>query len=107
MKKSIPHLTTDTFDATDQGVTLVDFYASWCGPCRALVPTLEALQDEFAREGVQIAKVDVDDQAELAERFGVTSIPTLIVLRDGLEIRRHVGAARPDTLRELVELQSA
>ena len=107
MKKSIPHLTNDTFDTTDEGVTLVDFYASWCGPCRALAPTLEALQDEFAREGVQIAKVDVDDQAELAERFGVTSIPTLVVLRDGLEIRRHIGAARPDALRELVELQSA
>ena len=105
MNKTIPHLTLDTFPSTNEGVTLLDFYATWCGPCRALAPTLEALQDDFAREGVRIAKVDVDDQAELAARFGVTSIPTLIVLHEGVEVRRHVGAARPDALRKLVEVQ--
>ena len=107
MKKTIPHLTLDTFSNTNEGVTLLDFYASWCGPCRALAPTLEALQDDFAREGVRIAKIDIDDQSELAERFSVTSIPTLIVLRDGVEVRRHVGAARPDALRKLVEVQAS
>ena len=103
MKSAIQDLTTSTFEAaTAEGVTLLDFHATWCGPCRALGPTLEALSGEFAAQGVRIAKVDVDEESELAGRFGVASIPTLVVLKDGLEVRRHVGGARPDALRELV-----
>ncbi len=103
MNSTIQHLSSSSFAAaTAQGVTLLDFYATWCGPCKALAPTLEALEGEFADRGVRIAKVDVDESPELAARFSVTGVPTLIVLKDGREVRRHVGAAPAGVLRELV-----
>jgi thioredoxin len=77
------------------GVTLLDFTAAWCGPCRALSPILAALQAEYAGK-VRIAAVDVDDSPELAQRFGVRSMPTVVVWRDGREVGRVVGSrSRP------------
>ena len=68
---------------------LVDFYADWCGPCKMVAPILE----EMAREGiVQVAKVNVDQQPKLAERFGILSIPTMIVFQDGKEKKKLIGA---------------
>lgn len=67
---------------------LVDFYADWCGPCKMVAPILE----EIAQEGkVQIAKVNVDEQPKLAERYGILSIPTMIVFEDGKEKTKLVG----------------
>ena len=69
---------------------LVDFWASWCGPCRMLMPTLEALSKELAGKAV-IAKINVDEQPELAAQFGVMSIPTLVVVRGGQVVSSAVG----------------
>lgn len=80
--------------------TLVDFYAEWCSPCRALSPTL----DELAREttDAQIVKVNVDENPELAARYGVSSIPSLAVFKDGQITARHSGLASKAELKALL-----
>ena len=71
---------------------LIDFYADWCGPCRMMAPILEAVAAE--KEDLLVAKVNVDENAELASRYGVMSIPTLVVMKDG-KVVRQVAGARP------------
>lgn len=84
-------LTSENFDeVTAKGTVLVDFYADWCGPCRMVGPIVEEIANENATDAV-IAKLNVDDEGEIASRFGVMSIPTLIVLKDGEEATRAVG----------------
>ncbi|MCD8376474.1 MAG: thioredoxin [Oscillospiraceae bacterium] len=88
---SVTHLTEESFDrAVDQGVALVDFWADWCGPCKMLAPTIETLAGLYEGRAL-IAKVDVDAQSALARRFGVMSIPTVLLLKDGAEMDRLVG----------------
>lgn len=94
---SVVKLNQENFDAAvKSGKALVDFYADWCGPCRMMAPILEAVASE--RADLTVAKVNVDESAELASRFGVMSIPTLVVLEDGEEIKRIVGARPKDAL---------
>lgn len=94
---SVLKLNQDNFnEAVKNGKALVDFYADWCGPCRMMAPILEAVASE--RDDLVVAKVNVDESADLAARFGVMSIPTLVVLDDGEEIKRIVGARPKDAL---------
>jgi thioredoxin 1 len=80
---------------------LVDFYADWCGPCKALAPVLEELAEETA--DAKIVKVNVDHSPELADRYGIESIPSLVVFRGGRSVQRHRGMADKASLRRLLE----
>lgn len=84
-------LTKDNFDGTvNSGVTLVDFWAEWCGPCKAIAPLIDQVASEFDGKAT-VAKVNVDDDQDLAIRFDVSSIPTLLVIKDGEVVNRMVG----------------
>jgi thioredoxin 1 len=86
------HLTDANFDETvkNNSVVLIDFWANWCGPCRALAPTIEELAKEYAGK-ILVGKLDVDDNPKTAEYFQVSGIPTLIVFKNGCEVDRLVG----------------
>ncbi len=85
---------------------LVDFWAPWCGPCRALAPSLEELGSEFAGRA-SIAKLNVDDNPDAAERYGVRAIPTLILFKDGDEKERLVGAQPKQRIEALLNRYAA
>ena len=88
---AVMHLTKDNFDSvTSSGLFLVDFWATWCGPCRMQAPILDEL-DEQLGDKVKICKLDVDAEPAIAQRFGVFSIPTLMVFRNGEMISKEVG----------------
>jgi len=78
---------------TNSGVSLVDFWAEWCGPCRMMAPIIDELSREFEGKA-KIGKVNVDEEIELAEQFGVSSIPTLVIMKDGEEVKRFVGVTQ-------------
>lgn len=100
---AITHLNKDNFDTTiSEGTTLVDFWATWCGPCRMQTPILDELDKEL-NGAVKIGKVDVDTEMELARRYRVMSIPTLLVFKDGELESRTVGLQDIDRLREMVK----
>ena len=80
---------------------LVDFNATWCGPCRMLKPVLEELSEE--RTDYKIVSIDVDDNQELAKEYGILSIPCLIVFKDGKEIKRNVGFVPKDSINDMME----
>ncbi len=95
------HLTVNDFDSEiASGKVLVDFWATWCGPCRMLAPILEQLETEA--KDVKICKVNVDEQPELSKRFGIMSIPTLILFKDGKQADKSVGLVDLDTLKEFI-----
>jgi thioredoxin len=84
------------------GPMLVDFYAPWCGPCKMLAPFLEQLAGEFTGR-IKFAKLNVDDAPELAGRYNITGVPTLILLRDGKTVEQIVGLPSPRSLKAMLE----
>ena len=102
---AILHLTEGAFDqAVSQGVTLVDFWAGWCGPCKMLAPTIDQLAEAYEGKAT-IAKIDVDAEPNLARRFGVMSIPTVVILKDGAEVDRKVGLLPADAYTAALDAQ--
>lgn len=89
---SVISVTNETFEREvlrSDSPVIVDFWASWCGPCRMLAPILDQIAAE--RPDVKVAKVNVDEQMELASRFGIVSIPTVIVFKDGKPVSKSLG----------------
>lgn len=77
-------------DETATGVVLVDFYADWCGPCQMMMPAVEELSQEYAGKA-KVVKINIDDNGETAQKFGVMSIPTFVILKDGEPVETIVG----------------
>ena len=93
---------TEQFESIiGEGVTLVDFYADWCGPCKMLAPVLEELSEE--REDVTFIKVNIEEFPQLTSDLGVMSVPTLIVFKDGQPVGRTNGFRPKDAVIDLIE----
>lgn len=94
---SLINLTSDNFDETiGSGKVLVDFWADWCRPCKMVAPVIEELAAE--NEGsVTVAKVDVENESALAARFKIMSIPTVMLFKDGIEVKRFIGVQPKET----------
>ncbi len=105
MSNNILTLTQTNFDSEvkkPEGPILVDFWAEWCGPCKMVAPVLEKLADDYQGKA-RIGKVNVDEQGGLATKFGVQSIPTLLVFKGGKVVDQYVGATSRDVLAKLLD----
>lgn len=102
MAENLKKLDDENFQSTvDKGVTLVDFFADWCGPCKMITPIIEELANELQGKAT-IAKVDIENAQQVTARFQVTSIPTLIVFKDGKEVKRFVGVRSKEDLKNAI-----
>ncbi len=101
---ALQHLTETTFDAaiSTAPLAMVDFWATWCGPCKIVGPIVEKLAGNYDGRAL-IAKVEADAETSLSERYGIASIPTLIVFKNGTEIERRVGVVSEAALREILD----
>jgi thioredoxin 1 len=103
MSNHLKYLDDDNFDSEiSNGVTLVDFYADWCGPCRMMTPIVDELAEELKGKA-KIAKLDIEVSQKITSNFNVTSIPTLILFKDGQEIQRIIGVRDKETLSEIIQ----
>ena len=91
-------------EVNDQGgLSMVDFWAAWCGPCRIIAPIVEKLAEDYAEQGLRVGKLDVDSNPETASRFGVRSIPTVLFFKNGEVIDKVVGAVPRNQLEERIK----
>ena len=101
------HVTDANFDETvkNNKFVLVDFWANWCGPCRALAPTIQELAKEYSGK-ILVGKLDVDENSATAERFQVFSIPTMILFKEGQEVERMVGLCHKSRITDTLQKHS-
>ena len=101
---AVLHLGKNTFDAAVSSgkPVLVDFYADWCGPCRMVSPIVDEIANE--RSDVTVGKINVDDEPELAQAFGIVSIPTLVVMKDGKVASTVVGVRTKDQILQMLSI---
>ncbi|MDA7936878.1 thioredoxin [bacterium] len=105
---AVKEFTDDNFDADvlqADGAVLVDFWAPWCGPCRQIAPMIDELASE--NPSVSIGKVNIDDNPGVAQRFGITSIPTLLLFKGGEPVESFVGVRPKTALQEALDSASA
>ena len=99
----ITNITKENFDKEvmqAEGTVLIDFWAAWCGPCRMIAPAVEKIAEE--RPDVKVCKVNIDDEQELAIKYGVMSIPTLILFKDGKAVKQTMGFQPEEALVQFV-----
>lgn len=102
VKNSVEELSEKQFDEKiEGGVSVVDFFAEWCMPCLMMAPIIEDLADKMKGK-INFFKINIDENQELAERFGVMSIPTLIFFKNGEEVDRTVGALQAEQIEEKI-----
>lgn len=103
MAGNLPVLDDSNFQNTiSKGITLVDFYATWCGPCRMIAPIVEQLANQLKGK-VNVAKLDIDQAQQTTAALQITSVPTIIIFKDGQEVKRVVGVKDLDYLLNLVQ----
>ena len=96
-------ITDATFEAeTKEGLVLVDFWATWCGPCRMQAPIIEKLSEELSEDELKILKMDVDENPETARAFGIMSIPTLLFKKDGQVVKQVAGVHTAAQIKAIV-----
>lgn len=103
---SVLTITNDNFEAeiVESGSpALVDFHAQWCGPCKTIAPMIDELAGEYAGQGLKVGKVDIDDAQELAVRFGITSVPTLMFFKGGEKVDQLMGAHGRDVVEQKIK----
>ena len=98
--QNVPELSKKEFDSfISKGIIVVDFFAEWCMPCLMIAPVIEELSEKFKGK-IKFAKVNVDDNSELSQRFKIQSIPNLIVFKDGKQINQFIGNISAEDLEE-------
>jgi len=103
MSDLVKHITDAEFQNTvATGVTLIDFWAPWCGPCKMIAPILEELAGELG-DKAKIVKINVDDNPQVAGQYGIMSIPTLLLFKDGKKVDQKVGALPKPALKSFIE----
>lgn len=103
MSDLVQHITDAQFPATvATGVTLVDFWAPWCGPCKLIAPLLDELMGELGAKA-RIVKINIDENPQVASQFGIMSIPTLLLFKDGKKVDQKVGAQSKPALKSFIE----
>ncbi|EMF0595299.1 thioredoxin [Enterococcus hirae] len=97
-------VTDTTFnEETDKGLVLIDFWATWCGPCRMQAPILDQLSEEYDEDEFRIVKMDVDENPQTPKQFGIMSIPTLLLKKDGQVVEKAVGVHSKEQLRQMID----
>jgi len=79
-------------EETKSGISVIDFWAEWCGPCKTISPIIDSLVEPYKEKGVKILKLNVDECPDIPAKFNIRSIPTIVVLKDGIEVGRHTGS---------------
>jgi len=105
MSEKVREVTDSSFEKEvlqSEKPVLVDFWAEWCGPCRMIAPTIEAVADDFG-DSASVVKLNVDDSPATASAYGIKGIPTLIVFKGGKEVERVVGAAGKQAISRIIE----
>src|SRR5690242_5076693 len=95
---------TDFSQAVAKGTSVVDFYATWCGPCKMIAPVLEKVVQQSG-SGINLVKVDIDAVQELASQYQVTSVPTVMLFRDGKPIKQFIGVREETFVKEFIQVK--